>query len=114
LKEKLEKSLSNSTLKSQIDSDQIKQLQKELNTSQKRNKDLKLEITNIEQKLLVKDNEIKEHKKRLETKFNIDDKTKERDSCIFNKFLGNITYLIVFRQKADLHQQSRLEAGYNP
>lgn len=38
--------------------------------------------------MIVKESEIKDLKKRIDQKFNIDEKSKDRDNSIFTKFLG--------------------------
>lgn len=51
-------------------------------------KDARLEVQNLEAQLMARDNEIKDLRRRLELKSLMDDRTKERDSNVFVKFLG--------------------------
>ncbi|KAL4510251.1 hypothetical protein ABPG72_010444 [Tetrahymena utriculariae] len=71
-----------------FEKEKYKKLQQENSKLSKSIKDLKNELQNYESKLTKKEMECGELKKRIDTKTIIDDKTKDRDTNIFMKFLG--------------------------
>ncbi|EAR97069.1 hypothetical protein TTHERM_00196600 (macronuclear) [Tetrahymena thermophila SB210] len=88
LLERMEKAQLNYNQELVNEKDKYKKLQQENSKLSKSIKELKNELQNYESKLTKKEMECGELKKRIDTKIIIDDKTKDRDTNIFMKFLG--------------------------